>query len=97
MRQVSVQHKPGYVHGVGLQDALYKFLHPNASEHEVIARRGEIKIVPAEATETPVTILITGPFDSELMIELRRVALHVIQCFIPPGRTMPDVHVHSCA
>lgn len=95
MRSISVQYKPGYVHGLGLQDALYKFLFPSASEHEVIARRGEIAIIGGAAEEMPVRITVSGPFDPELMVELRRTALHVIQCFIPPGRALPDVHVYN--
>lgn len=94
MRHISVYQKPGYVHGLGLQDALCKARDPDASELDVLARRWDISLVSAAPNEADrMLVLVSGPFDTELAIRLRRAAANVIRCCAPPGRNQPDVHV----
>ncbi|MFA5854062.1 MAG: hypothetical protein WC866_03165 [Patescibacteria group bacterium] len=97
MRTITIFHKPGYVHALGLQDALYKVCNPNASEHDVIAGRAGIRVIkedPAAPTDTPsVRIEIGGSRDPGLETLLIEATENVIRCSAPRHAVQPLVHV----
>lgn len=93
MRCVCVSGKPGYVHGLGLQDALCKARDPGASEHTILLHRWNIDIASAAPDENIMTVHVSGPANVELASRLWNSATGTIRCFAPPGVSPPEVHI----
>ncbi len=94
----TVYHKPRFVHGLSLRDAIFRAQAPEATDREVVAGRCNTRIsedaAPNFGRDTMLIMIdIDGIRDEALAKEVYEAGMRAVRAFLPLNRPMPEVRV----
>lgn len=93
---ITIYQKPAYVHGLSLQDAIFRACRPEASDREIVLGRQNIALATAGQSHAGADVIlaeIRGAYNEPLAASVYEALKRTVNAFLPRGRRCPALRV----